>query len=362
MAYSYPQYHNPFMDPYKSYAGVFNAPAVYNSEIQQQDPLLASGAMPQPFDLSLDQHGAPETSSTELPYYTNLSSDSPSFLASSAKAQLPLDIEYPQPPTHGAPPPAVNVPYNFFDFNVPLYQYALPAAQSGVTNTTSDDDVQVPTENNTTRKMRGYSADHEPMFGPEIAAQDDVKLFAGKMSAIELVSFYPNYTLWPNVILRRLGNGWPNKVIAAAQLHYHGKLNKDNLKKRWWALRQQKSKAHKIVAGLSSPSGRSQEVMVLDIYDAASYVPRHKARSLVAMSLVELAKGVTHWPGPADQGFLSKAIQLAQKFNVTAWTTDHVPALATAHPEWTMPADSHRLDWDERGHDRMIETLDAAGW
>lgn len=79
---------------------------------------------------------------------------------------------------------------------------------------------------------------YEPVFPPAVAPEATAKLYSGKMSAAEFVCYFPNHTAWPDVILRLAGNGWEDKLIAAAQLYFHGEANEKNFKKVYDNLRQ----------------------------------------------------------------------------------------------------------------------------
>ncbi|KAK3117122.1 hypothetical protein LTR53_001851 [Teratosphaeriaceae sp. CCFEE 6253] len=210
------------------------------------------------------------------------------------------------------------------------------------------------------KRKGGFNTDHVPIFGRDIAPQDTDRLYPGAMSAMELVCLYPNHTLWPDVALRLLGGGWEPKLIAAAQLFFHGKLNPVDQSTQWGRLRQQIPKAGKIKFANKdwTPSAFPNDVTPVTSYAAASYVPRPNVRRPTTMKLIDMAKGILHCPATEDQSFLSGAIHLAVQLKNTTWTIDDVAGIAQAR-HWVLPADSLRTDWDGRSRDRMIAMLEG---
>ncbi|KAK3075827.1 hypothetical protein LTR53_000529 [Teratosphaeriaceae sp. CCFEE 6253] len=223
-----------------------------------------------------------------------------------------------------------------------------------------EDDIEEDAPPPLKKRKGGFNTDHVPMFGREIAPQNDDRLYPGEMSAMELVRLYPNHTLWPDVALRLLGGGWEPKLIAAAQLYFRGKLSLDHQCTQWGRLRQKIPKAGKIKFANKNwtPSAFPNDVTPVTSYAAASCVPRPKVRRLTTMKLIDMAKGVLHCPATEDQSFLSGAIHLAVQLENTTWTIDDVAGIAQAR-HWILPADSLRMDWDSRSRDRMIAMVEG---
>lgn len=63
-----------------------------------------------------------------------------------------------------------------------------------------------------------------------IAATRDIPRMP--MSAIEILTFFPNHTLWFAIMMRLVRHDWTTERMARMQLHARGTLIKDYLEKR----------------------------------------------------------------------------------------------------------------------------------
>ena len=74
-------------------------------------------------------------------------------------------------------------------------------------------------------RRSGYAT---PNVDLVFAVSTKARLPAFPIGAIELLTFFPHHTQWPEAGLRLYRNGWVSPDIAKMQLHARGTLSKSN--------------------------------------------------------------------------------------------------------------------------------------
>ena len=213
----------------------------------------------------------------------------------------------------------------------------------------------------------------DPGYNAALKSLNTVPSFADlpdcEIGAVELLTFFPNHTQWPKVVLRLIGNGWTGEDMAKVIFWARGLNDKEEVEKRRNALRHQIPKAGKEEFGtnfnrttfmpqITDPN----RVGGCQTYHAEDYRPRsHDANRLYAPMLADLGAGVVNWPAPEDSGIVTRAIRWAIDFQLDADDVDDIEDYAR-ELNFQMPADASGTQWDQRGRERVLAAMDAAGY
>lgn len=199
------------------------------------------------------------------------------------------------------------------------------------------------------------------------AVNADVALPKCTIGAMELCTFFPNHTQWPNALLRLKRNGWVIKNIAKAQLFARANLTTATLVKRNAALRHQIVKAR---AEYHAARGNDAEPLDMTVAvndgDATAWQPgetvakriaRKAIPSLLDVSLLDCASGVINWPQGEDVGIVSQCITLAVMYQMPDWRVSDIPWLAQQYNCLFTPEASNCVQWDRNALVRLQQTL-----
>ena len=189
------------------------------------------------------------------------------------------------------------------------------------------------------------------------------RLPARNLGAVELLTFFPAHTQWPEAGLRLYRNGWTTLDIAKMQLHARGRLSKSTTSKRVGALRHQVLTNGKIFFNDSrfKQSSHAHLMTAVTSYDASQYQPRPQhASSLVTASLADIARGVVNWPTGQDRGIVTQVIEHAHRNNLAQYTTDDIPMLAQ-QMAFRAPSEASATQWDQHAHQRARQIVEQAG-
>ena len=163
------------------------------------------------------------------------------------------------------------------------------------------------------------------------------------ISMIELCTFFPNYFVIPEVIMRALRNGWPRKDIATAELYAIGKLTIDDLKKAENRIQKQISDGGKIALGLASTMHWDNEKYVKQLtrqddltsaqWQLRSQYPRaqngnrrHRQMKFEDVMLADIHSEVdaSRWPTGQDRLLLTQCLEFdAQNPHLKLTTADY---------------------------------------
>ena len=207
------------------------------------------------------------------------------------------------------------------------------------------------------RKRLGYRSDLAGAVGA------NALLPACEIGAVELLTFFPNHTQWPEVGLRLYGNGWNTLNVAKMQLHPRGRLNKAKGDKRITALRHQViNNGKEFFNDLSfKPSTHGHVMTPVTSYDASQYAPKAGfASALEAATLIDIAQGVVNWPMGQDRGIVTQVIEYAHQNGLAQYTTVHVPQLAQQFG-FMAPNEASTTRWDQNARVRAERIVDQAG-
>ena len=176
-----------------------------------------------------------------------------------------------------------------------------------------------------------------------------------QIGAVELLTFFPNHTQWPEAGLRLYRNGFKHKEIAKVQLQARGKLDKASQQKREQALRHQISTNGKIF--FNDPNftlKNSANLMTpVRVYDASNYVPRPRVTrsAMTTARLVNVARGITIWPAGEDRGIVTQVIEYAHQHNDLQYTIADIPQLAQ-QLGFVAPHEASTAQWDQNANTR----------
>ncbi|KAI7164334.1 hypothetical protein KC349_g748 [Hortaea werneckii] len=216
-------------------------------------------------------------------------------------------------------------------------------------------------------RIDGHNADMKALR----AIQPGAKLPAMELSLTELLTYFPNHTTWPYVMLRFRAAGATTKRIAQGQLFVRGVINNEDATKSVDnKIRHQKLKAGDMLFGSGRTNYTSQDaenqLKTLSAgrvsFDVSAYTARIYHQPTVHTKLVDIARGVTRHPGGQDAGKFTQVVQyvLGNLATMADKTTADVVTLAAQHG-FTHPAEAGTDDWDRLCVERMILLLKANG-
>ena len=183
-----------------------------------------------------------------------------------------------------------------------------------------------------------------------------------QIGAVELMTFFPHHSQWPEVGLRVYRNGWDHSDVARIQLHARGTLDKQAYTKRYDALKHQILRNGRIFFNMADfkPSAHNHLLTAVTSYDAANYAPRDDiAHLLVDATLVEIAEGVVNWPTGQDRGIVTQAIEYAYNNDLRQHTAADIPQLAQ-QMGFVAPADATGIQWDNSAKQRVSQIAGPA--
>ena len=169
------------------------------------------------------------------------------------------------------------------------------------------------------------------------------------IGVVELLTFFPNHTQWPEAGLRLYRNGWHTLDIATVQLHARGRLSTRSSRQRTDALRHQVLTNGRIFFNDKKfiQSSHSHLMTAVTTYDASMYAPRSSNTSaLFNASLTDIAEGVVNWPTGQDRGIVTHVLEYAQQNSFSQYTTSDIPQLAQDWGIFT-PSDALTTQWDQ---------------
>ncbi|KAK4554093.1 hypothetical protein LTR86_008934 [Recurvomyces mirabilis] len=225
-------------------------------------------------------------------------------------------------------------------------------ARSGTKTTTP---YAKKTISNGTSRNAGYVPEFDDTFAP----RETARLPQCKMSASEILCFFPRHTQWPDIMLRLIGNGWTSGTMADAILFHRGRLDLEHHTRRDAAQRRQVGNAGK--EKYSNPAWKSGEATADELhptsdYDVSQATPpaRVKPESLHAVKLVDVARGIQQWPHREECGIVSKVLYFAHQNPAICgeFTTDDIQQVAVAQG-FSEAAGASSQDWDQQCLARM---------
>jgi hypothetical protein len=170
---------------------------------------------------------------------------------------------------------------------------------------------------------------------------------------VELLTFFPNHTQWPEAGLRPYQNEWKHPDVARIQLHARGKLTRDAYEKRVDSLKHQiLSNGRNLFNDPTfKPTTHKAFMTPVASYDASNYAPRNR-HSLIDASLVDIAEGVVNWPVGQDRGIVTQVIEYAHNNGLYQYTTDDIPRIAQ-QMGFVAPSEAAGNNWDQNAKERV---------
>ncbi|KAK5118705.1 hypothetical protein LTR85_007911 [Meristemomyces frigidus] len=225
------------------------------------------------------------------------------------------------------------------------------------------DELRIKQIANGNRRIAGYNSEIKT------AAPINIRLPACEIGVVELLTFFPQHTLWPRSLPRFIANKWKTAEVARVQLYARGALTKAACVRRDAALRRQVIDGGNIEFGVQNFTVDTFWRQLTDpqraggegSYNASVYHPRAQhINNLRTASLVDVARDVVAWPAPEDSGIVTQVIELAVLNRWTALTIDDIPQVAN-HFNFAMPAEAGGTQWDQNGRRRVLAAIEAAG-
>ncbi|KAK3697496.1 hypothetical protein LTR37_017442 [Vermiconidia calcicola] len=235
----------------------------------------------------------------------------------------------------------------------------------------ADEDYQPENKRQSTRNGRGRAAkavarrSGRSGYHTELSSAIGVEaqLPSCQLGAVELLTFFPNHTQWPEAGLRLYRNGWKTLDIAKVQLHARNRLTRQGCDKRVAALRHQVLKNGQIFFNdkVFNQTSHAHLMTTVTSYDASNYAPRSTiAGSLAPKKLIDIANGVVNWPTGEDRGIATQAIELANHNGLIQYTTLDIPWLSFQYA-FSSPSESLKATWDQTALQRARQTIEQAG-
>ncbi|KAI7198303.1 hypothetical protein KC316_g3815 [Hortaea werneckii] len=266
------------------------------------------------------------------------------------------------PPAQAAPvaPPQVNQQSNA-PSNGPQANQQNNVAANGQQVNLQRNVVQTPAGIN---RIDGHNADMKALY----AIPPNAALPAMELSLTELLTYFPNHTTWPYVMLRFRAVGARPKKIAQGQLLVRGVIHQKATESVDAKIRQQRREAGRLSFGVTSYTARAAENQLKTLsagsvsYDVSAYTARVYHQPAVHKKLVDIARGVTRHPGGQDAGIFTQVVQhvLGNLATLADKTTADVVTLAAQHG-FNHPAEKATDDWDKKCLERMMQLLAANG-
>ena len=124
----------------------------------------------------------------------------------------------------------------------------------------------------------------------------EAKLPQCQVSAVELLTFFPNHTQWPKVMMRLIGTGWTTSEVAKATLYCRNAGSVDDARRRGDALRWQVKSGGKLEFGVTDFKIEGYMDRITDparvgavgTYDASVYTTRAQYANDVYLSLIHI--------------------------------------------------------------------------
>ncbi|KAI6912506.1 hypothetical protein KC318_g1992 [Hortaea werneckii] len=215
-------------------------------------------------------------------------------------------------------------------------------------------------------RLTGHNADMKSLH----AIPPNAALPAMELSLTELLTYFPNHSTWPYVMLRFNAVGARPKRIAQGQLFVRGVIDEDATKSIDAKIRQQRREAGRVFFGVTTYTARAAENQLKTLsagqvsYDVSAYTARVYHQPTVHTKLVDIARGVRLHPAGQDAGIFTQVVQhvLGNLATLADKTTADVVALAN-QPQlaFSYPAEKATDNWDKKCLERMIQLLKANG-
>lgn len=258
-------------------------------------------------------------------------------LANVASQAVPLAVPQPQ-----APPPA-NPPAPVLPAQAPV-----PAPNP-----------QAPAGQAVVPAGRNYNRD---LFGTLPAT---VSLPPCDIGAVELLTFFPNHTQWPEAGLRLYRNQWAMIDIASGQLYARGNLSSASRDRRYAAMRQQMLANGKEFFNdpAFTTTGNAHQLGATNAFNGANYAARRNVQAKLTddSRLLECVVGVVNWPTGSDRGIVTQCVELANATQDATLRIRNVPLIAAQHG-FVMPAEAALGQlWDTNARARTVLAIRQAG-
>ncbi|KAK3680691.1 hypothetical protein LTR37_021104 [Vermiconidia calcicola] len=235
----------------------------------------------------------------------------------------------------------------------------------------ADQDYQPEDKRQSTRNGRGRAAKAVALRSGRSGLHTELSSAIGveaqlpgcQIGAVELLTFFPNHTQWPEAGLRLYRNGWKTLDIAKLQLHARNRLTRQGCDKRVAALRHQVLKNGQIFFNdeFFNQTSHAHLMTTVTSYDASNYAPRSTiASSLAPNKLIDIANGVVNWPTGEDRGLVTQAIEFTSENALIQYTTLDIPWLSFQHT-FSSPNESLTTTWDHATLQRARQTIEQAG-
>jgi hypothetical protein len=183
-----------------------------------------------------------------------------------------------------------------------------------------------------------------------------------QIGAVELLTFFPHHSQWPEVGLRIYRNGWKHPDVARIHLHARGTLTKEAYIKRYDALKHQILRNGRIFFDDDGfkPTTHKHLLTAVTTYDASNYAPRDDiVHLLVDATLVDIAEGVVNWPAGEDRGVVTQAIEHAYINDLRQYTAADIPQLAQ-QMGFVAPNEASTQQWDQSAKRRVDQIAGLA--
>lgn len=210
----------------------------------------------------------------------------------------------------------------------------------------------------------------------KVAVSKTAKLPYMVIGAVELCTFFPNHSQWPDYIFRLLRNGWNCREIGRAQLFARHDLDRDTSQTRYNALRYQVRTAaqhrypdnanfstddwrenHPDGQPFGPPTVGSTHESLYTV--TAAWGPANGAIA-GPPTLSEVLEGVTAMPTGNDRGVFTMALEWAQNQGqayLDSHTVDDIPGIVTAQNFVGPPEARNTTTWDAQALNRLNATV-----
>ncbi|KAF2649625.1 hypothetical protein K491DRAFT_721515 [Lophiostoma macrostomum CBS 122681] len=171
----------------------------------------------------------------------------------------------------------------------------------------------------------------------------DLRLLGNlRVTAAELLTFFPNHIRWHDYIFRLRQNGWSNKHVAG-YLNYARQLSGDDAKKMTW-VQQAVREADESILGFKGTKERpltNRPAFRTTGFSCVNWTPYPKLQGndaiLVDYYLVDLVDGVVNMPEGNGARLLTRAVRFAVDHNHRYVKMSQIPEFLQEWPEIVEP-------------------------
>lgn len=146
----------------------------------------------------------------------------------------------------------------------------------------------------------------------------DIRLLGRiRITAAEIIAFFPNHLRWHDGIYRLIQNGWASREIAG-YFNYVRQLSGEDAVSQD-AIRGMNRNADMMITGKYRGQGKSRPRFKTTCFTAKTWIPQLKVTGpesrVIDYFLVDLADGLAHWPTGNGARLLTRAVQFAMQHN-----------------------------------------------